>query len=83
MQQSGGLLLADGWTTATQLFSFLQEMKMQASLVTRSGEMQPSPATEVNQLKMDELFLHQRHLSSVRRKLKTEILVTSTEKYGK
>ena len=65
MQQSGGLLLADGWTTATQLFSFLQEMKMQASLVTRSGEMQPSPATEVNQLKMAEMFVCQRHLSSV------------------
>jgi len=31
MQQSGGLLLAAGWTAATQLFSFLAGMKMQTN----------------------------------------------------
>jgi len=32
MQQSGGLLLAAGWTAATQEFSFPARMKMQTNL---------------------------------------------------
>jgi len=62
-------------------------MKMQSSLVTHGVGEQPSPVTRRAELfghkfelKMDEMFLIQRHLFLCRGMPKTKKLVTSTEK---
>ena len=48
MQQSGGLLLAAGWTAATPLFSFLKGMKMQTNLRRITRRESPEDASEKN-----------------------------------